>query len=541
MDEQVTQLDSDTRAKLAERGRSSLFFFDKAILGYDKMTEACHGPLCVFVDRNGMRFKLILMPRDHYKTTVVTVGSSMQKAVRNPNERILIANESATNAERMLRIIRQHCESNRVFRALYPEVIPKDSRKVRWNDRELDFIRTEIFPEPTFDTIGMTGAVTSRHYSHIVYDDPISEEAVKSEKVMQDTISRMSGALSLLTRPEEDSIWFVGTRWALHDVYSHAMEMYGPKLAKFIRGAIEDGLPIFPELISLETLALKRFIQGEYRFSCLMMNNPRNNELQDFNVDDLKFFSFTHDGERVVLYDRQGKPERSYRVEDLDITCTVDPAPAEKITSDRNAISVTGTTPLGEAIVLESWGQRCTPLELIEKLFQVKERWHPRVYGIEGVAYQKALKYFVKAEASRRNTYLNIVELKAQGKKELRIRSLQPVLATGRLYVEPTQMLLRQEMADFPLGKHDDVLEALSMQTQVWRGLMSAERWAKYKESERKLISGELGHSGLAEYSKRVALPKRAPIEMDLDEVEEARLARTRPVGQPAWLDHVIT
>ena len=532
LEKSIVELPTDMRQDLAESGRNDLYFFAKAILGYKDMRPSAHGALCHFVNANPGRFKLMLMPRDHYKTSVITVGGGMQVAVRDPNQRILIANESSTNAERFLRIIRQHCEQNRIFRTLYSQIIPKDTRKVRWNDSELDFVRQDIYPEPTFDTIGMTGAFTSRHYSHMIFDDLISEEAVKSEKVMQDVINRMSGVLALLTKPEYDTFWVVGTRWALHDIYSHMMKMYGPRLVKFIRAAIENGEPIFPELMSLETLALKRSIMGEYKFSCLMMNNPRNAELQDLNVDDLKFFSLSADGKRVQLYGKDGLPERSVAIEDLDVTCTVDPASAEKLKNDRNAITVTGTTPHGQAIVLEAWGKRCSPLEVIEKMFEIKTRWNPRVYGIEDVAYQKVLKHFVREEAKRRGLYLNIVPVKPGGRNKQHVRGLQPIMATGRLYIDPTSHILRQELADFPLGEHDDVADSLALHQQLWRGLMSPERWAKYKESENKLIKGILGRDITEEeLLQRAGVPKRAPLESDEDQPP------VHPLG-PAWIDY---
>lgn len=531
LDKHIVEMPVDLRRDLAEMGRRNLFFFDKAILGYKDMTDGAHGALCTFLDHNGVRFKLILMPRDHYKTSVVTIGGGLQTAIKNPNERILIANESSTNAERFLRAIRTHCESNRIFRALYSQVIPKDFRKVRWNDSELDFVRQEVFPEPTFDTIGMGGAFVSRHYSHMIFDDLISEEAVKSEKVMKDTINRMNGILALLTKPELDTFWVVGTRWALHDIYSDIIKKYGKKIAKFIRAAIEDGEPIFPELMTLETLALKRQIMGEYKFSCLMMNNPRNQELQDLNVDDLKFHGVSSDGEHVTLYDREGNVERVLRVDQLDITCIVDPASSEKTKDDRNAITVTGVSPWGEAIVLEAWGRRCSPLDVIEKMFEIKQRWAPRVYGIEDVAYQKVLKHFVRDEARRRGLYLNIVPVKPGGKNKSHIRGLQPIMATGRLYVDPTQHLLRQELADYPLGQYDDVADSLALHQQLWRGIMSPERWERYKKSEQALIKGTIGRDvEEVELRARAMMPKRPPLEAD----DEA----TPVVLGPAWIDY---
>lgn len=488
-DEAITRMTSDMRTDLAALALSDLFTFGRGVLKYKDMTKRTHGPLCVFLQYNPALMKLVLYPRDHYKTSAGTISGNMQKATADPEQRILIRNESATNAQRMLRAIRQHAEGNRIYRALYSHVIPKDTRRVRWNDEEIDFKREGQYPEPTFDSIGMTGAVTSRHYTHICDDDPISEEAVKSEKVMADAITRIGTVLELLTKPEQDTYWLIGTRWALHDVYSWSMQNYGNRMAKLIRGAIEDGQPIFPELLSLETLALKRQTLGEYKFSCLMMNNPRNTELQDLNIDDLKWWRWRGGSEDMVeLLGKNGEVEESWPLSRLDITTTVDLAPAEKISSDRNAVVTCGITPTARAVVLEAWGKRCTPLELIQKLFEIKRRFAPRVFGIEGVAYQKAFKYFLRQEADREGLYLHIEELKAVGKKEIRVRGLQPVMAVGRLYASPVSHILRNEISDFPLGEHDDVLDALSMQLQLWRGQMSPERWEKLKKEEAKLM-----------------------------------------------------
>lgn len=472
-DPEIQQIEGNTLRELALNVSASTFGFARFI-GFRDVTESCHGPLSVFLDDNPKRFKLILMPRDHYKSSVVTIAGNLRLAVRNPNHRILIANESSTNAERFLRSIREICEQHRAFRTIFSHVIPKNTRQTRWNDQELQFIRTETKPEPTFDTIGMTGAFTSRHYTHMCFDDLISEEAIKSPKVMKDTINRMSSVLALLEKPELHTFWIVGTRWALHDIYSHSINSYGDQMARFSRGAIEDGQPIFPELMSLETLALKRRIMGEYKFSCLMMNNPRNEELQDLDTNRVRYWRFADAEETLIeLLNADGSRHRLVKVDDLDITATVDLAPAEKTTSDRNAITTCGITKWDEVIVLDQWAKRCTPLEVIEKLFAIERRFHPSRYGIEGVAYQKAFKYFLRQEAERRGLWLSIVELKAIGKKEVRVRGLQPILALERLYVHPTQQLLMTEMADFPLGEHDDTVDSLSMQLQMWPGRLS--------------------------------------------------------------------
>jgi phage terminase large subunit-like protein len=263
-------------------------------------------------------------------------------------------------------------------------------------------------------------------------------------------------------------------------------------MALFIRGAIEEGTPIWPERFSLDTLAQMRLDMGEYNFSCLMMNNPRNLDVQDLNVEDLRYWRWADDATKVVLYDRNAEIVREHELDELDICVAVDPAPAEVANSDRNAVVTVGTTKWGDVVVLDTWAKRCSPLEVIEYLFHLRRRFRPRVYGIENVAYQKVLKHFLKAEANRRGEYFNTVELKPGGKHKQHIRGLQPVAATGHLYILPTQHMLRSELADFPLGEFDDVADALALSMQMWRGVVSPARWLKYKESEKAILRRQM-------------------------------------------------
>lgn len=512
LDETVAQMSSDLRADLATAFSNDLFKFGFGVLGFHDLDIGCHAPLASFLDNNPARFKHIEMPRDHLKTSLCTIARNMQKIVKNPNERILIINETSGNAERFLGAIKQHAEGNRIFRALYSSVIPKDTKKVPWNNSELRFQRTWVGPEPTLDSMGMVGAVTSRHYTHICIDDPISEDAVKSELVMKDAINRITKVLTLMVSPGEDSFDLIGTRWAFADLYRHFMRLYKGKMALFIRGAIEDGEPIWLKRFSLETLAQMRADMGEYNFSCLMMNNPRNADLQDFNIQDLRFWEWANaKKETILLFHPDGTLIRAIPLSELDITTSVDPASAEKTKDDRNAIVTVGASKFGDAIVLDVWAKRCSPLVVIEYLFSVRERFRSRVYGIEDVAYQKVLKHFLRAEANRRGEYFNVVPLKPGGKNKQHIRGLQPVAATGHLYLHPTQHLLRSELADYPLGEYDDTPDALALNMQMWRGVVSPKRWEKYQASEKELLRKVRENNrlvGIGDPSQATVLPQ---------------------------------
>lgn len=490
LDEEVVRMPDDIRRDIGRFAAGHLYYFDKAVLGYKDMTEDCHGPLCTFFDENTKRFKMALYPRGHLKSHVITIGRSLQKVARNPEERILLGNETMTNAEHFLSSIKAHVESNKIFRALYSHIIPKDIRKVRWSSQELEFVRQGIYPDPTITAIGMTGAYTSRHFTHLVFDDPISEEAAKSMTVMEDVINRISKLMSLMVDPDHNSADLVGTRWAFYDVYAYWEMWLKEQLARVIRGALEDGKPIWPERFSVETLALIRDNphMGEYNFSCQYMNNPRNAKLQDFNVNDLKFWRWSDDEEHVVLYSAEGKAERAVALDNLDVTMTVDVRYGEGLSSDRDAVTVVGTTIEGDAIVLHTWADRANPLIVIDEMIKCVRRFRPRCVGVAKVGYETSIKYHFNAALEREGLYANVVYVKPGGPGKPHIRGLQPVAATGHLYILPTQHQLRTELSEYPLGQFDDVADSLALHLQLFQGLLSQDRLDRYKASEQRLL-----------------------------------------------------
>lgn len=491
LDSTVAQLPQDLREDLALRLQGDLYSFCKFVLGYKDMTLRAHGPMCTFLDKNPAKIKACGMPRDTFKTSIGTIGRTMQRIIQDPNKTHLIANESATNAQRFLGTIKQHAESNPVFRTLYSRVIPKDTRSVIWNNESLRFNREVIRPEPTVDAIGMTGSYTSRHYDHVIFDDIISEEASKSEKVMKDVTDRARKVRSLFVSPKHSTLTIMFTRWLYGDTYEILFDLFKGRIAKMIRGAIEDDGPIFPEHLDLETLSQIRQEIGEYAFSCLYMNSPRNEEVQDFNVQDLRFWRFAGpDQTWIELLTAAGEVFRKYHIAQLDITTTVDLASAEKLSDDRNAVTTCGVTPNGEIVVLDSWARRCSPIELIKQLITINLRWQPRAFGIEDVAYQKAFKYFLSDYATQAEepVYFNVKPIKAIKAKEIRIRGLQPFAAVHRLYLSPEQHILRNEMASFPLGQHDDALDCLSMQLQLFNGVVSVRQQRRMIEREKEAL-----------------------------------------------------
>jgi phage terminase large subunit-like protein len=105
-------------------------------------------------------------------------------------------------------------------------------------------------------------------------------------------------------------------------------------------------------------------------------------------------------------------------------------------------------------------------LELVQ---QIQAEWNPMYIGIEAWAYQQAL---VDA-AMRLPGFPRVLDIKTPGKKEDRLRTLEPVARHGRIRFPSEQKddmafkAFLSEWAEFPTGKHDDTLDSLDIAVRV--------------------------------------------------------------------------
>jgi len=150
----------------------SLYYFCKIILGYDDLHYRIHGPLCEFLEHIKYgRFRDATVPRSWFKTSIATVGKNIWLPCRrDPNIRILVAMNTADNAEKRIHVIKNHWENNELLKSAFPELVP-DFKHTRWSNSCAELKRTRRSEEGTYEAIGSGGAVISRHYDHIDEDD----------------------------------------------------------------------------------------------------------------------------------------------------------------------------------------------------------------------------------------------------------------------------------------------------------------------------------------------------------------------------------
>jgi len=477
------------RLEIRERALKSLYYFGKAILGFEDFTPELHLPVADFIQDPGVLKKGLLMPRGHFKTSLATIAYSIWLYLHDHNRRILIANEVATNAQGFLRMIKSVFEKNIYFQWLFPEAIPDFSNQrtlKKWSDEKILLPRTRDYPECTMDTIGVGGAVTSRHYTDIILDDLVGMEASQSVTQMEKTIEWHKYTESLLENSKRDRVTLIGTRWGFHDLYWHLQEN-DLEYEWMIKECYENDKPIFPQRFDREVLDKILYKQGPYIFSCQYLNFPSDPELADFKIEWLQYYRKCEDGKSLIL----GNGEKVY-IDNLYKVMKIDPAVDKKKRSARSAIIVSGVSRSGQIVILESWAKRVDPKELVEKIFEFYLMYPDMVrVGCEHFAMQKVLIHWINEEERRQGIWLPWRELKLDTihSKEARIRSLVPYFGSKRIHIHESMTDFLTEYSQFPTGKFNDLLDALAYGPQLWIQPDSDEDRGIYARQEQETLS----------------------------------------------------
>ncbi len=155
----------------------------------------------------------------------------------------------------------------------------------------------------------------------------------------------------------------------------------------------------------------------------------------------------------------------------LDIYAFLDPAGKKKGTDSlkkvraNTAIVIIGVDPLQRVIVLEAWRAKTSAAATTKQVFDLNDRWHPKIFGCEANAMQELYADMLLMEAQRQNVRINLVPITQPTNvdKHWRIRTvLNPLLNHGRLFLLPNQHDLHRELTSFPMAPLVDLVDALA-------------------------------------------------------------------------------
>lgn len=425
------------------------------------------------------------MPRYFLKSTTITCAKPIQDYLKNPEERIFIANETLGKATDFLLFIANHIEKNELLRWAYPEIAVSTewTRKHRWNSEEIELPRQGIYAAPTFKALGVGMAAQGYHGTKGYLDDLIGKNAMLSTVVAADTKKWFDNVEELLDVPDisklsASQLYLIGTNYAPGDIYEQVKESNLGYEWMTVPAEDENGEPTWPEKLSAEEIARMKSDPARcIVFYTQMQNQPMATDLTDFKNDWLKYYALieTREGEPAIKYTDQEQKERVVLIKDLNIRATLDPAYSEggAKKSARTAIMIVGTHKETNArIVLTAWARRVgDPKIMYKKIYDLHMEYRPRTWGFVVYGPEIFVVKTVRDAMKEYKIHFPTRECKrdmSENSKDIKIRSLQDDFARGDIYIHESMKDFKGEYLAFPMGTTKDMLDALAAHKEWW-------------------------------------------------------------------------
>lgn len=440
-----------------------------------------HKPVCEFAQDDSEFRKGFKLPRYFLKSSLLSKTKPLWDYLRNPEERILVANEVFKKAGEFVSFTRKNIEQNEWLHYYFPQTkLDRNWRSShQWSNEGLELPCEGIYDVPTISPVGVGGARQGGHFTRIYLDDLIGKKAMMSLVVREDTETWFNNVPELLVNPYKNWIYLIGTNWAPGDLYEtvkHRNLGY-----KWLTITAEDnrGNATWPEkLPASEIAAMKSDPSRFVIFYTQFQNNPIDSGITDFKNAWIKETRYklvkVHDDaadvDHVAVQYAKDEQLHTILINDLDIEGIIDPAgfkDSKMKSNARNAIVIVGTdADTNFHFILEAWAAYLSePQELYEKVAYFHDRYSIKRWGIETFATQGTVLKVLREKARDNGIYLPMMELeKDVGKnaKEIRIRSLQDDFSTGTVWLRDDMTDLISEYLAFPTGSTNDIMDALS-------------------------------------------------------------------------------
>ena len=210
---------------------------------------------------------------------------------------------------------------------------------------------------------------------------------------------------------------------------------------------------LWPEKLDYYALRVMRLTEGEAAFNSEMQNQPVDPAACLFSRQWLQYYN---------------PAELDFRDPKFRFYGYCDPSLGRTASSDYSAIVTLAAD--GDSGLLYVWDadiRRRHPDRIIADVLDKERRLRREtgrgyaLFGAETNQFQWFLKEQLVRESARQGLYLPVQGVRASENKVLRIETLQPDVKNGYIRFRRDQALLLKQLAEFPLGAHDDGPDAL--------------------------------------------------------------------------------
>lgn len=394
------------------------------------------------------RFVAAVCPRGHAKSTFVGFGDLLKKAAYKQFKYALLISDTYGQACDYLDDIRNEIADNPLLTTIYPGLQPGRI----WARGEILFangVRIKAF--------GVGQKIRGRKHGgsrpdYILIDDGENDEAVENSK-RRDKLKRWLIGVVIPAMAPDGKLRIVGTILHRDSLLSRIIRTEGWK-SRVWKAVSDQKEALWPEWMSYEELMARKAIAEASGTLDLWYQEyqgiPRAPEGAAFQPTDIRYFS-------SIGKDANGYPRKFYK------TLVVDPAVSETTKSDYTGYTVVYASHDGFWFVVEAFRRKHDPATSIETIKNLHLKHKFDIIGIESVAYQKTLAFWVEKTSQEEGMYLPIETITPDQDKRRRILALHPFFRSGRILLRSSlSSRLEEELLNLDDIDHDDVADSLA-------------------------------------------------------------------------------
>lgn len=417
--------------------RDLLDFAGRLIPGFQSPRHLVHlAELLESVERGELRRLLVTLHPGSGKSVLLQAFASWYLG-RNPRRKIITASAGAELAER----------NSRASRALFTE--PGWPFDVELSKATTAQNRWDTTQGGGLFAVGVGGGITGWRGDLLVLDDLQNDRLSIGER---DQLWNWFREILMPRLEPGGAVVFIQQRWGEDDLPGRIIDSAEGGEWEVVRlpaiAEAEDplgrafGEPLWPERWPLEELQRRRESMGSRAFECAFQSNPVPAEGNLIR------------GEWFQRYDVAPKHF-------VQVVCAVDAAAKTGVRNDYSAIVTLGVTK-NAFFVLDVWRAKVEFPELLKRVDALMEdEPKPSAIYVEDTSNAVAL-----VQALKRSTRSPAVPVAAKGSKESRVEGITGLLEAGKVFLPkeaPWLLDFERELLAFPAGKHDDMVDALTL------------------------------------------------------------------------------
>ena len=422
--------------------KNDLKYLCVEILGFVDW-DIIHDDIQDFLMANEDKAKLIMIPRGHLKSSIVTVGWVIQKILNNFDIRILLCNAVWQNARNFVRQIKAFLTEKSELPKIFGEFKTKE-----WNrDAFIIRQRKKALPAPTMTTAGVGSSLTSQHYDLIMHDDIVGPGNFETPDLREKVKAFYRDSLNLVEH--DNAMVVIGTTWSADDLYNDLRKSeYFVKFIRKVRDHVKGKIDfIYPKKFNFTVIERLKAQLGPILYSSQYELNPYPEEDMQFKKSWFKYYDHLPD---VPMY----------------ISTTLDPS-LGKERSDHAAITTTGITAEGKVYILEARRFKCDVSQIPIQVHRTVEKFKPNIFGLEAFVMQRLLGDPIRQYLEKMGIKIFVDELpqNANESKIQRILRLVAKYADGQVYHRHDMQDLEDELLRFSAKakqQQDDIIDSLA-------------------------------------------------------------------------------